>query len=82
MADKADDPTWKSIGIYVKVREDMAKMLRGRPSSSIDAEENLDLRMIMDYYISQLKAGDLDFAQIYDRFLSQDSVYDSNVGRY
>jgi hypothetical protein len=82
MADKADDPTWKSIGIYVKVREDMAKMLVGRPSKSIDAEENKDLRMIMDYYISQLKAGDLEFAQIYDRFLSQDSVYDSNVGRY
>ena len=82
MADKADDPTWKSIGIYVKVREDMAKMLVGRPSKSIDSEENKDLRMIMDYYINQLKAGDLEFAQIFDRFLSQDSVYDLNVGRY
>jgi hypothetical protein len=82
MADKADDPTWKSIGIYVKVREDMAKMLSNRPSKSIDSEENKDLRLIMDYYIGQLKAGDLEFAQIFDRFLSQDSVYDSNVGRY
>ena len=81
MAENSSDPTWKSIGIYIKVREDMGKMLSGRPSTSIDAEDNKDLRMIMDYYISQLKAGDLDFAQIYDRFLSQDNMYDSNVGR-
>jgi hypothetical protein len=50
--------------------------LSGRASGNIDAKQNQDLRLALDYYVSQLKAGDLEFANIYDRFLSQDRIYD------
>jgi hypothetical protein len=80
MADNADDPTWKSVAIYMKARDAVAARLRGRPSNNIDAKENIDLRMVLDYYVNQLKAGDLEFANIYDRFLSQDRIYDKYLG--
>ena len=80
MADNADDPTWKSVAVYMKARDAVAARLRGRPSSNIDAKENADLRVILDYYVNQLKAGDLEFANIYDRFLSQDRIYDKYLG--
>ena len=80
MADNADDPTWKSVAVYMKVRDRISVSLRGRPSNNIDAKENIDLRMILDYYVNQLKAGDLEFANIYDRFLSQDRIYDKYLG--
>jgi hypothetical protein len=80
MADNADDPTWKSVAVYMKARDAIAARLRGRPSTNIDAKENIDLRIILDYYVNQLKAGDLEFANIYDRFLSQDRIYDKYLG--
>jgi hypothetical protein len=80
MADNADDPTWKSVAVYMKARDAVAARLRGRPSNNIDAKENADLRVILDYYVNQLKAGDLEFANIYDRFLSQDRIYDKYLG--
>jgi hypothetical protein len=76
MADNGDDPTWKSVTLYMKVRDSIASSLSGRASSNIDAKENQDLRIVLDYYVNQLKAGDLEFANIYDRFLSQDRIYD------
>lgn len=80
MADNADDPTWKSVALYMKVRDSISASLRGRPSNNIDAKENVDLRMVLDYYVNQLKSGDLEFANIYDRFLSQDRIYDKYLG--
>ena len=80
MADNAEDPTWKSVALYMKVRDSISTSLRGRPSNNIDAKENVDLRMVLDYYVNQLKAGDLEFANIYDRFLSQDRIYDKYLG--
>ena len=80
MADNADDPTWKSVALYMKVRDSIAATLRGRPSNNIDAKENADLRIVLDYYVNQFKAGDLEFANIYDRFLSQDRIYDKYLG--
>ena len=80
MSDNADDPTWKSVALYMKVRDSISNSLRGRPSNNIDAKENADLRMVLDYYVNQLKSGDLEFANIYDRFLSQDRVYDKYLG--
>ena len=80
MTDNADDPTWKSVALYMKVRDSISTSLRGRPSNNIDAKENVDLRMVLDYYVNQLKAGDLEFANIYDRFLSQDRIYDKYLG--
>ena len=80
MADNGDDPTWKSLALYMKVRDSIATTLRGRPSKNIDAKENADIRIVLDYYVNQLKAGDLEFANIYDRFLSQDIIYDKYLG--
>jgi hypothetical protein len=80
MEDNGDDPTWKSVTLYMKVRDSIAETLSGRASKNIDAKANQDLRMILDYYVSQLKAGDLEFANIYDRFLSQDIIYDKYLG--
>jgi hypothetical protein len=80
MADNGDDPTWKSVTMYIKIRDSIASSLRARASSNIDAKENEDLRMALDYYVNQLKAGDLEFANIYDRFLSQDRIYDKYLG--
>ena len=43
----------------------------------IDAKANMDLRMIYDGTVNKLKQDDkLGFAYVYDRFLSQDLVYD------
>lgn len=80
MTDNAEDPTWKSVALYMKVRDSISASLRGRPSNNIDAKENVDLRMVLDYYVNQLKSGDLEFANIYDRFLSQDRIYDKYLG--
>ena len=80
MADNGDDATWKSVTLYMKVRDSIASSLSGRASSNIDAKENQDLRIVLDYYVNQLKAGDLEFANIYDRFLSQDRIYDKYLG--
>ena len=80
MGDNGDDPTWKSVALYIKVRDSIAASLSGRASGNIDAKDNADLRMILDYYVNQLKSGDLEFANIYDRFLSQDRIYDKYLG--
>jgi hypothetical protein len=80
MKDNGDDPTWKSVTLYMKIRDSISDSLRARASNNIDAKQNGDLRMILDYYVSQLKAGDLEFANIYDRFLSQDRIYDKYLG--
>ena len=80
MDDNANSPTWKSISLYMKIRDSLAVTLSGRPSGNIDAKENADVRAILDYYVNQLKVGDLEFSNIYDRFLSQDRIYDKYLG--
>jgi hypothetical protein len=80
MKDNGNDPTWKSVTLYMKVRDSIASTLSARPSNNIDAKDNQDLRMILDYYVSQLKSGDVEFSNIYDRFLSQDRIYDKYLG--
>ena len=76
MEDNADDPTWKSVSLYLKIREEFAKKLRGRQVSSIDAKSNADLRLMLDFYVNQLKRGDVQFADIYERYLSRDMIFD------
>lgn len=80
MSDNGSDPTWKSVSMYMQIRDNIAYRLSGRESNNIDAKSNADLRMILDYYVSQLKSGDIEFANIYDRFLSQDRIYDKYLG--
>jgi len=76
MEDNADDPTWKSVSLYLKIREEFAKKLRARQVGSIDAKSNMDLRLMLDFYVNQLKRGDVQFADIYERYLSRDMIFD------
>jgi hypothetical protein len=76
MDDNGQDPTWKSVSVYLEVRDSISRKLAARPVSNIDAKENVDLKLMLDYYINQLKSGDVEFADIYERFLSQDKIYD------
>jgi hypothetical protein len=79
MADNGSDPTWKSMSLYLEVRDAIASRLAGRQVRNIDAKENTDLRMMFDYYVNQLKSGDVEFADIFERYLSQDKVYDKYI---
>ena len=77
MKDNGKNTTWKSIAAYLEFRKVIASVLVAREVKSIDAKANLDLRLIYDGTIKKLKKDDpLGFTYIYDRFLSQDLVYD------
>lgn len=80
MSDNADDPTWKSVALYLKIRDEFARKLQAREVSSIDAKSNADLRLMFDFYVSQLTRGDVEFADIYDRYLSRDMIFDRYLG--
>lgn len=69
--------TWKSVSAYLDIRKAIASELAQRQTKSIGAKSNLDLQLIYDGTVNKLKKDDpLGFAYIYDRFLSQDLVYD------
>ena len=80
MQDNSSNVTWKSIQVYLQIRDSIARSLQARPSTAITAQTNEDLKMSLDYYVSQLRSGDIGFADIYDRFLSQDKIYDKYLG--
>jgi hypothetical protein len=72
-----NNPTWKSVSAYLDLRKAVAAELSKRDVKSIGAKANMDLRMIYDGTVNKLKQDDkLGFAYVYDRFLSQDLVYD------
>jgi hypothetical protein len=72
-----NNPTWKSVSAYLDLRKAVAAELAKRDVKSIGAKANMDLRMIYDGTVNKLKQDDkLGFAYVYDRFLSQDLVYD------
>ena len=79
MADNGSDPTWKSMSLYLEVRDAIAARLAGRTVKNIDAQENTDLRLMLDYYVNELKSGDVEFADIFERYLSQDKIYDKYI---
>ena len=81
MNDNADDPTWKSVAVYMQIRQELAKSLAARPVTDINAKANADLKLMLDYYVYRLKQGDIEFGDIYDRYLSQDRIYDKNLDR-
>ena len=75
--DNKNNTTWKSVSAYLDVRKAIAAELNTREAKSIEAKSNLDLRLIYDGTVKKLKDDDkLGFAYLYDRFLSQDLVYD------
>ena len=72
-----NNTTWKSVSTYLSLREDIASQLTARDVKSIDAKANKDLRYIYDAVVNKLKSDDkLGFSYLYDRFLSQDLVFD------
>ena len=70
-----DNVTWKSIAEYIKVRNIIADELAKRPSNSIDANVNYDLKYTYENIVQKMKQDDLGFGDVYDRFLSQDKLY-------
>jgi hypothetical protein len=77
VATNKNNPTWKSVSAYLDLRKAIASELSKRDVKSIGAKANMDLRMIYDGTVNKLKQDDkLGFAYVYDRFLSQDLVYD------
>jgi len=72
-----NNPTWKSVSAYLDFRKALAQELSSRKVKSINAKANTDLRFIYDGIVNKLKQDDkLGFAYVYDRFLSQDLIYD------
>lgn len=68
---------WKSVSAYLEIRKAIASELAKREVKSIDAKANVDLKYVYDGTVNKLKNDDkLGFAYLYDRFLSQDLVYD------
>jgi len=77
MENNKNNTTWKSVSAYLDVRQAIAKELLNREAKSIDAKSNIDLKYIYDGTVNKLKQDDkLGFAYLYERFLSQDLVYD------
>ena len=75
--DNRNNTTWKSISTYLNLRNRIATELVKRDVRSIDAKANKDLRYIYDAVVNKLKSDDkLGFSYVYDRFLSQDLVFD------
>jgi hypothetical protein len=72
-----NNPTWKSVSAYLDLRKAIAAELASRKVKSITAKANIDIKLIYDGTVNKLKQDDkLGFAYVYDRFLSQDLVYD------
>lgn len=77
MKENRKNPTWKSVSAYIDFRKAVAAELMGRRYKSLDAKANADLRFIYDGFVNKLKNDDkMGFAYLYDRFLSQDLIYD------
>lgn len=77
MKNNKNNSTWKSVSAYLDIRKLIAKELLNREAKSIDAKSNADIRFIYDGLVNKLKQDDkLGFAYLYDRFLSQDLIYD------
>jgi hypothetical protein len=77
MKDNADNPTWKSVSAYSDFRRVIASQLATREAKSITAKKNADLKVLYDAVVNKLKNDDkMGFSYLYDRFLSQDLVYD------
>lgn len=77
MKDNVNNPTWRSVAAYIEVRKRIAQELSRREVKGIQAKDNADLKIIYDAVVNKLKTDDkLGFAYVYDRFLSQDLIYD------
>ena len=76
MTANAENPTWRSVATYLTLRNQVAYELSQREVKSLDAKANIDLANAFEAAVGRLKQDDIGFSDIYDRFLSQDPVYD------
>lgn len=76
MADNKSNPTWKSVVAYLSIRDTIQQELASRPEKSISAKANSDVSFMWDTLVTKLKNDDSGFKDLYDRFLSQDPVWD------
>jgi hypothetical protein len=58
----------------------LALQLGSRESANIDAKKNSDIRFLYDVVVKKLKSDDIGFSDLYDRYLSQDTVYNKYLG--
>ena len=79
MKANADNPTWKSIAAYLALREQVANELENRRVKGLRAKANIELANAFDAAVGKLKQEDIGFSDIYDRFLSNDPVYDKYI---
>lgn len=79
MSVNIDNPTWKSVSQYMKIRDVLANELAKRESKSIDAKANADILFLYESIVQQMKTDDIGFGDVYDRFLSQDKIYYKNI---
>jgi hypothetical protein len=76
MSKNANNPMWKSAAMYLDVRDQIARELSKREVKSIDAKANQDLRFLYDAIVKRMTNESQGFKDLYDRFLSQDLIYD------
>lgn len=76
MEANGNNPTWKSVALYLQLREQVADQLAQRKVKSLGAKANIRLAQAFDAAVGQLKQQDIGFSDLYDRFLSNDLVYD------
>jgi hypothetical protein len=76
MSKNSNNPMWKSAALYLEIRDKIAAELSNRDVKSIDAKANADLRFIYDTIVKRMTNESQGFKDLYDRFLSQDLVYD------
>jgi len=73
IADK--NSTWKNVGVYLDIRKQLANELARRDVHTFTANANQDLVFAYNIVVDQLKK-DTGFSDIYNRFLTQDQIYD------
>ena len=73
--DNQNNPTWKSVKTYLQVRTQLSNILSQRKVKTLTAKANADVSALYEAVVGQLKQDDIGFADLYDRYLSQDQVY-------
>jgi hypothetical protein len=77
ITENKDNPTWKSVKAYMEFRKVVAEELKTRKVKNITAKANKDIKLLYDAMVAKLKNDDkMGFAYLYDRFLSQDLIWD------
>jgi len=76
MNKNANNPMWNSAALYLDLRNKIAEELSKRDDKTIDAKSNADLKFIYDTIVQRMANENQGFKDLYDRYLSQDPVYD------